>query len=272
MTAPNVVECSPRRTKFRVALALAGVALPLSPALAQDSDDMRIRVGLGAQFRPEYIGADKREVAPLIDVSVARGAEQFEFGAPDDNFDIALISKGGFSAGPVANFQSGRKNSDVGAAVGKVPATIEAGAFVQYEISESVRLRSEVRKGIGGHKGVIASLGADYIWRDGDRYVVSVGPRLLLSNGRYQREWFGVSPDASVATGLQEYRPGSGVHAVAMTGGATYQLNRDFGLFGFARYERLVGDAAKSPLVRELGSKNQSSAGIGLTYTFAVKR
>jgi len=258
--------------KWVSALALATILIPVSPAAAQEKEDLRIRVGLGAQFRPEYIGADDREVAPLIDVSVARGTEQFDFSAPDDNFDIALISKGGFSAGPVANYQSGRKNSDVGALVGKVPNTIEAGAFVQYEVSESIRLRSEVRKGIGGHKGLIASLGADHIWRDGDRYVASVGPRLLLSDARYQREWFGVTPEASLATGLPQYRPGSGVHAVAMTGGATYQLNRDFGLFGFARFERLVGDAAKSPLMRELGSKNQSSAGVGLTYTFAIKR
>ena len=41
-------------------------------------------------------------------------------------------------------------------------------------------------------------------------------------------------------------------------------------MFGFARYERLVGDAAKSPIVREFGSRNQLSAGIGLSYTFTV--
>lgn len=271
MTARKLGGCRPVGTKLFVAFAMAG-ALPLYAAAAQDSDDMRIRVGLGAQWQPKYVGADKREVRPLVDVSVARGAEQFEFGAPDDNFDIALFSEGGFSAGPVANFQRGRKNSDVGAAVGKVSSTIEAGAFVQYEISESVRLRSELRKGIGGHNGLVGSLGGDYIWRDGDRYVVSIGPRLLLSNARYQREWFGVTPEASLATGLPQYRPDAGMHAVAMTGGVNYQLGSNFGLFGFARYERLVGDAAKSPLVRELGSKNQSSAGIGLTYTFTMKR
>jgi outer membrane protein len=43
-------------------------------------------------------------------------------------------------------------------------------------------------------------------------------------------------------------------------------------MFGFARYERLVGDAAKSPLVRELGSRTQLSAGIGLNYTFTIAR
>ena len=266
------VGCSSPGMKLLRVLAVAGVLLPLSPAMAQESGETRIRVGLGAQFRPEYIGADKREPAPLIDISVARGGKQFDFEAPDDNFDLRIINKNGFSLGPVANLQSGRKNSDVGAAVGKVKTTIEAGVFVQYEIGESVRLRSEVRKGIGGHKGGVASVGGDYIWRDGDRYVLSVGPRVLLSDARYQRAWFGVSPEASLATGLSQYRPGSGVHALAMTSGASYQFNRDWGLFGYARYERLVGDAAKSPLVRSLGSKNQSAAGLGVTYAFSIKR
>ncbi len=43
-------------------------------------------------------------------------------------------------------------------------------------------------------------------------------------------------------------------------------------MFGFARYERLLGDAARSPIVRELGSRNQLSGGIGLSYTFTVRR
>jgi outer membrane protein len=43
-------------------------------------------------------------------------------------------------------------------------------------------------------------------------------------------------------------------------------------MFGFARYERLVGDAAKSPIVRELGSRNQLSGGAGLSYTFKMSR
>jgi outer membrane protein len=33
-----------------------------------------------------------------------------------------------------------------------------------------------------------------------------------------------------------------------------------------------MGDAGKSPIVRELGSRNQLSGGLGLSYTFTVKR
>lgn len=254
--------------------AVAGATMLLlaaAPALAQDGEDLRVRVGIGAQTRPEYIGADTNEWAPLVDVSTKRGDTQFDFEAADDNFDIKLYSKNGFSIGPVANLQNSRKEKDVGAPVGKVPTTIEAGLFMQYEVTEAVRLRGEFRKGIGGHKGGVASLGADHVWRNGDLYTFSVGPRLLLSDARYHRAWFGVAPVDSLASGLPEFRPGAGVHALAATSSMTYQLGGPFGVFGYARAERLVGDAAKSPIVREYGSKTQLAAGLGLTYTFRLK-
>jgi outer membrane protein len=227
---------------------------------------------LGAQVRPEFVGADDREVGPLVDVDFARGTNPFSFEAPDDSFSFPVLSKAGFSVGPAANIESSRKNSDVGAPVGKVPTTFEAGAFAQVEVANSVRLRGELLKGIGGHEGLVGALGVDQIWREGDRYVFSIGPRVLWSNGRYQRAYFGVTPAASAASSLPTYRPGGGVHAVALSSGMSYQFDNRFGMFGFARLERLVRDAAKSPIVRQLGSRNQLSAGLGLSYTFNISR
>ena len=255
-------------------LALAGIAaavLPIAEASAQLVGTFRVRPGVGVQIRPEYPGADKSEWAPYFNFSIARDDNPFRVGAPDDSFGIGLISSDGFSAGPIAAIEGSRKESDVGAPVGKVPTTFEAGAFVQHEFGESFRLRGEVRKGIGGHEGIVGSVGADHIWRDGDRYAVSVGPRLLFSNARYQRAYFGVSPEAALASGLEPHRPGGGLHAIAATSGMQYSLGGGWGLFGYARYERLVGDARKSPIVRELGSPNQFSAGIGLNRTFTIK-
>ena len=62
------------------------------------------------------------------------------------------------------------------------------------------------------------------------------------------------------------------MHGVAVASGVTYALSNRWGLFGYARYERLVGDAAKSPIIRELGSRNQLSGGVGLNYTFTIPR
>ena len=255
-------------------LLLAGAAILTvsSPAAAQDKKDLRVRVGLGAQLQPEFIGSDDSELGPLWDVDLARGADPFPFESPDDSFGIRLFSKGGFTAGPAANVEWKRKESEVGAPVGKVKTTVEVGGFAEYLVSESIRVRADLRKGLGGHDGLVGAIGADYISRDGDRYVFSIGPRVLFSDDRFQRAYFGVDSGAALASGLPAYRPDGGVYAVAATSGLSYQFSQRWGAFGFARYERLIGDAADSPIVRSLGSRNQLTGGIGLSYTFTVKR
>jgi MipA family protein len=253
-------------------LAAAAIFCLSSPAAAQDSDDLRVRLGLGAQLTPEFPGADDYRVGPLFDLDFARGDNPFPFEAPDDSFGIKLISNGRFAAGPAANIRWKRKESDVGAPVGRVKTTVEIGGFAEYRPSEKIRLRADLRKGVNGHEGVVGSVGADRIWRDGDRYVFSIGPRILVSDARFQRAYFGVDSAAALASGLPAYRPDGGIYALAAASGVSYQFNPRFGLFGYARYERLVGDAAKSPIVRELGSRDQFSGGLGLSYSFTVKR
>ena len=261
-------------------IATAAAAMVPGTALAQDAQSAksaqdnqsghRVRVGLGAKIEPEYIGADGTQVAPYFKFNVARGSNQFKFSAPDDGPSIAVVSSNGFSFGPTFDIASKRKESDVGAPVGKVKTTFEAGAFAQYEAGDSWRVRGELLKGLGGHDGLVGTVGADKIWRDGDKYVFSIGPRVLFSDSKYQRAYFEVTPAAALATGLPIYRPSGGIHAVGLASGLSYQFNDRFGMFGFGRYERLVGDAAKSPIVREFGSRNQLSAGLGLSYTFNV--
>ena len=258
--------------KYSVIVAVA-LLTSASAAIAQDSDTYRVRPGIGAQLRPKFLGSDKTEVAPLLRLDIAKGTNQFRFKAPDDGAAIAVLSSNGFSFGPAANFEPSRKASDVGFAVPKVKTTLEVGGFAQYEILDSVRIRAQLLKGLNGHKGLIGVLGADKIWRDGDRYVFSVGPRHKVSDSRFERAYFGVTPETALVTGLPAYRPRSGIHAVGVTSGLTYQFNPRFGMFGFASYDRLVRDAAKSPIIRsQFGSRTQLSGGLGLNFTFSIKR
>lgn len=254
-------------------LLLAAIALLASAgASAQENRDIRIRVGPGVQFRPDFIGSSRAEVVPWYSINLARGTDQFKAKTPYRGAGIGLISKGPFSFGPVGNIQAERKESKVGAPVGRVPATIEAGAFAQYDPSDSIRFRAQLMKGLGGHKGLIGAVGADRIWRDGDKYVFSIGPRIVFSDARFQRAYFGVSPAASLASGLPTYRVHGGVEGVALASGLSYQLDKRWGFFGFGRWERLVGRAARSPIARQFGSRNQLSGGVGLNYTFTIHR
>jgi outer membrane protein len=243
-----------------------------APAFAQDDEEpRRTRIGLGAQLVPSYPGSDSVSVRPLVDVARARGDEPFAFEAPDESFGFSLVRAGGFAFGPAIGFEGSRKAKEVGADLPKVGFSVEAGAFAQYALSDSFRVRMEVRKGLSGHKGVIANLGADFVARDKDEWLFSIGPRLTIADRKYHRAYFSVAPEDSVASGLPAYSAGGGILAAGATAGFLRQLNSRWGLYSYAKYDRLVGDAADSPIVRHHGSKNQFSGGLGLTYTFGRK-
>jgi outer membrane protein len=264
-------------TKLILAAAASALLLPATAHaqtyVDEGKPDIRVRIGLGGQVKPKFIGSDEADLAPLIRVAVARGDADFRFSAPDDGFGVNLVRFGDLALGVAGNLQSARKDKDAGIAIGKVDRTVELGGFADYQLSDSFRLRAELRKGLGGHDGLVGQVGADAIVRQGDHYTLSVGPRLLLSDGRYQRAYFGVSPEAAVRTGLPVYRPSSGVYGVGLVSGLAGQIgNGPWGIVGYARYDRLVGDAGKSPFIRGYGSRDQIAGGLALSYTFRVKR
>jgi outer membrane scaffolding protein for murein synthesis (MipA/OmpV family) len=213
------------------------------------------------------------KLAPLPIFSFRKEGKPASFEAPDEGMGFSLFGKeGGIQVGPALQLQGKRREKDVGAAVGNVGWTAEAGAFIQAYAGENLRFRLEGRRGIGGHEGWLGDVSADFIARRGDSTIFSIGPRLRLSNARYNRAYFGVTPAVAAKTALAPYDPGAGIRAVGVTAGLTQQLSDRFGLYAYAGYDRLVGDAARSPIVRTYGSRSQPSAGIGLTYSFTVKR
>jgi outer membrane protein len=238
----------------------------------EDKPPRRYRVGLGAQLVPSFPGADDVQFRPLVDVARARGDKPFDFEAPDESFGFPLLRSGGLEIGPAASIEGSRKPSKLGAPLPKVSTTFEAGTFAQYAFSPAFRIRAEARKGLGGHDGWTGTVGADYVTRDADNFLFSIGPRLTLSDRRYRRAYFGVTPAGSAASGLPAFDPDGGLQAVGGTAGLLTQLTPHWGLYGYAKYDRLLGDAARSPVVRRLGSRDQLSGGLALTYTWGGGR
>jgi outer membrane scaffolding protein for murein synthesis (MipA/OmpV family) len=255
----------------RAVLILATFALA-TPAFAQDdagdASGDRTRIGFGPNVYPSYPGSDEFDIGPLFEFERSHNGKQFGFEAPDDSAGFSLIDAGGFRLGPVVSWEGSRTAKDVGANLPKVKFSIEPGAFASLDLSDSFRLRVEARKGVTGHKGWIGMAGADYVARDGDDWLFSVGPRVTWSNNRYHDAWFGVSNAAAIASGLPAYNPGSGIQAYGAAASFLTQFGPHWGIYTYAKYDRLVGDAADSPIVRQLGSRDQFSGGLALTYVF----
>lgn len=271
---PNTLRPLSRAAALALALGLAA-----TPAFAQDAgaagaqDEDRgwtVRVGAGPQLIPTYPGSDEYQVGFFPVLGFRKTGDPIPFGAPGDSPGLTINPNKPLEFGPVANFAPEREAVEDGVAIGKVGFTPEIGAFAQFRLHPSIRVRVEGRKGLGGHEGWIGSAGIDYIVRDEDRFIFSIGPRATFANQRYQRSYYGVSPTVAAATGLAVYDPDGGLNSVGAATGLLYQFNYNWGFQGFARYERLVKDASKSPIVRDIGSRNQYFAGIALTYTFDI--
>lgn len=249
-------------------LAMFAATMPLHAQEAKDERPRRTRLGLGPQLVPSFPGSDSYQLRPFVDVSRARGDDDFAFEAPDESAGFPLFRSDRFSAGPAFGFEGKRRSRDVGGVLAEVGFTVELGGFVQYQLTDAIRLRVEGRKGLNGHKGLIGMVGADYVLRDHDRWLVSIGPRVTLADNRYMDAYFSLTPGDAARSGLPVYDAKGGVQMVGATVGVLRQLNDRWGVSGYAKYDRLTADAADSPVVGAFGSRNQFSAGAALSYTF----
>ncbi len=263
--------------RFTLLAATLFAVAATPPATAQESEQPRTRtVLLGGviDWRPAFPGADSRDMGFFPLIAVWNEGERMPVETPDESFGVNFIGDDeGVSAGVAATFSPRRRPRDVGLDVRKVGFGVEAGAFTQAWLGEHVRLRTEVRQGIGGHDSLTADIAADLVHRSADDNVLlTAGPRLRWGSGGYNRAYFGVTADEALATGLAAFRPDAGVYAYGAVASAHVHVTPAIGLYGYAGYDRLTGDAARSPLVRAVGSRDQLSFGVGLSYRFQVNR
>jgi outer membrane protein len=255
---------------LRPAALIGAAALALfaaGPAAAQRT----VTLGLGAQAAPKYPGADNYGNGPMPNFDLRRPGEPITFESADDGAGFGVLGRNSvINFGPAFRFQSKRDEDDVGAAVGDVGFTVEAGGFIEILPSRNFRIRAELRQGLGGHKALTGTLGADVIFRDDQNYIFSIGPRVRWADNKYHDRYFGVTPAVAGVTGLAALDPDGGVYAVGGIANFTHRLGRNWGVQAYAGYDRLVGDAADSPIVRAFGSRDQFSGGAGLWIEFGV--
>jgi outer membrane protein len=247
---------------------------PPPPEEAADKPDRLVMIGFGPRLAPSYPGSTRSELGIAPAIEVWREDEVFPAESPDETKGFKLVGiRNTVSAGLAIGIAPQRKAEATTLGLREVGFGIEAGGFAESYLLPQLRLRGELRHAIGGHNALSGDLALDLVLRGkNDRAVVTLGPRLRLSSAKYNRRFFGIEPGEVAASGLPAYRPGGGVRAYGVTAGGHYPLDERWGLYGFAGYDRLVGDAANSPLVRQRGSRDQASFGLALTYVFRIKR
>ena len=226
-----------------------------------------------AGFLPDWEGAKSYTFLAYPSVSLARGGAQ-EWSSPDDGLDFSIYDAHGFSIGPVAAYELGRYRSDDPRrlfGIRDVPWTIQPGIFAEFwAIPNTFRARLEVRHGLGSGNGFVADAAADYLLHFGPA-TFALGPRLSLGDQEYMRRQFGVTLTDALQNGsVTPFKPDGGLKSAGVSTSMTYDFSKRWSAVIYGGYDRLVADAAKSPLVKRLGSPDQFRTGLTLNYSFGL--
>jgi MipA family protein len=237
--------------------------------------DWTIILGVDGKAVPSFEGSSNLEIDP-IPVFQARPTGKSiasRFRSVRDSSGIALVRADGFYFGPVAKFIKARKEADHEElrGLGDVDWTLEVGVFAEYWPTDWLRGRIEVRRGFHGHEGFVADISSDLVLSLMERWTLSGGPRLQLADTAATTPYFGIDLAQSLASGLPVHDANGGLRSIGAGMQLRYQWNRQWAARAYAEYDRLMGDAASSPLVTERGSPNQLRFGLGVTYSFEVK-
>jgi len=240
------------------------------PMLPSPSGNWTVMVGIGGQYMPDFVGSKNGKLMPIPIFSIRRAGSIDQFRGPRDSASIALLDVGNFRAGPAFKYVASRKADKYAelTGLGDVKAAYELGGFVEYYPVDWLRLRGELRQGIGGHTGTVADISADVIVPLIQRLTISAGPRFTWKSTKATAPYFGVDAAQALASGLPMYDAKSGAHSVGFGSQISYRINPQWEVHAYVEYEKLLGDAADSPLVKLRGSSNQTTVGLGASYSF----
>jgi MipA family protein len=253
-----------------VTLPAPPIELPVLPPV---SGTWTVMVGAEGASTPDFEGAKRSMFSPIPIFSIRRAGSADQFRSPRDSASIALIDFGDLRAGPAGKLVASRKADNYSElnGLGDVSTAIELGGFIEYFPVDWFRTRGELRQGFGGHHGVVADWSADFIVPVIQRLIVSAGPRFTWESTGATSPYFGVDAAQAAATGLSIFDAKGGAHSAGAGAQVSYRINPQWEAHSYVEYERLLGDAAKSPLVTVRGSPNQTTFGVGASYSFDIR-
>lgn len=228
-----------------------------------------VTVGGRVGASPEWEGSDNTKLRVSPRFSVGKISPYRRFTPPDPGATIGIIDTQFVTFGPVVVFRGKREADDELTGLQKVDRAVEPGLFLDLWPTDWFRVHLQGRKGVTGHTGWMGDAGFDFVY-SGKRWDASIGPRFGYADHRYMDRYFGVTPDQAAASPAitQVYDPSGGSRYIGARAAFAYRLTDHWRVTADAGYSRLGDDAADSPIVRTLGSRDQYTAGVTLDYSF----
>jgi outer membrane protein len=256
-----------RLTTALCAAALVATAVPTVLAEEASTDQYVIDLGVGVMGKPRYPGSDEVIAVPFPIISVGKF---FIPGVGQVIDEDERIKR--FSIYPSFNFNGKRESDDSNELEGleDVDWALEVGLGMAYR-HDWIRGFVEVRQGFNGYSGQVADFGIDFIANPTEDLQLMVGPRAGWGSDDYMDTYFGITtaeandPDSVLYD--QSYDAEAGFNSVGVAATASYDLTDEFTFHLRGGWDRLIGDAGDSPIVKE-GSADQFYGGAGISYEF----
>jgi len=254
--------------------AVIAMLATVSPGAAQEgmldslSGDWQLTIGASGFFTPKFEGADDMvfSVSPMI--SIGRAGPAARFSSRNDNISFALVDTGAFKAGAAGKILFERDGDDIADGIDPVRFGGEIGGFAEVYPTDWLRVRGELRHGIRSHSGVVGDVAVDAFYDVNPAVRVSGGPRASFATSDYFDAYYGISANEAAQSGISAYDPGGGMRSAGLGGAITWQTTENVTTSLFGEYQRLLGPAADSSIVRERGSADQFTIGLSATYRF----
>lgn len=266
---------------LRVMMPLAALVMATAPAAAQmlpgtvggqplPAGEWAVRLGAGAAIGPAYPGgrAIVGTAMPMIDVAYRTALPGLDtvYLNIRDGLGAVVLRQGMVSVQGGIGFAPGRRertsgqlrgmgNLDAGGQ-GNVTVRLDAGPLGGF-------LRAE--RAFGGQEGMTLTFGATGRMRISESIMLAATVSAQWADGAHMREWFGVSAAQSARSGLAAYRPVSGMRQFNAGLMGLYRLTPNWDLTAQLGVQHLLGDAARSPIVRR---ETAPFGLLGVSYRF----
>ncbi len=260
---PEVINDEEYAGEVQRARGLVGILTFLTP------DTTDLSVGVGPVVQPDYFGSDDFELE--ADPQVYVKFRNFVF-LDDDGADFALFGFSGFSFGPSLRIVGDRRENENPALVGlgDIGTTFELGGFAATTFADSVSFRFKVRRGVAtGHRGLIVDASSTALLFRWGPVSTSVTGQTSWIGENYADAFFSVTPDQSLASGLAEYDAQRGFRDVGGSFNAYINVGKRWSINPYISYRYVLDEYAETPIIRDLGDRNQFVVGFHLMREFS---
>jgi len=226
-------------------------------------------IGLGSE--PTYAGSKQRES------EIEANARAFYVTKNGDRYYLSLGELGGYwqlnkdlQFIAFLEYEEGRESSDDDILTGfdEVRSTLEGQFFLVQRWGNtyaSIALQPDL---LDRGKGLVwfAAIGHDFFIQENFRF--SVVADISGANSTYMNTEFGVSQKESDISELSYYQPSSGLKSFSTSFEAEYKMDKNWSLLSSVEWEYYLDAAADSPLIKDVGDKNNLTANILIRYAF----